>query len=268
MSEIEDYSDSENSNSGSDSEVNPISKKKNNSEANKINFASYEEDSDLDESDNESSEDSDINIADTESEDNNSQNGGADSELEEGEIDEGLDSENEEKKENEENEEIEGKVNEKKSSTRQNKPKQKIIVNIPDDDEADEYDENYLQKFDSEISKNYIIDFHPECLNNNYEEVAKLSRVVRNSDNIIIDPLHKTIPFLTKYEKARILGQRAKQIETGAKPLVKLPENVIDSYLIAQLELREKKIPFIIKRPIPSGCFEYWNLKDLEMVNF
>lgn len=73
---------------------------------------------------------------------------------------------------------------------------------------------------------------------------------------------------MTKYEKARILGQRAKQIETGAKPFVKVPENVIDSYVIAELELREKKIPFIIKRPIPGGGFEYWHMRDLENINF
>ena len=64
------------------------------------------------------------------------------------------------------------------------------------------------------------------------------------------------------------MGQRAKQIETGAKPLVKIPENIIDSYVISELELREKKIPFIIKRPIPGGGFEYWNLRDLEIINF
>ena len=263
MSDLEDYSDSENSKSSSGSEEEPISKKKITTDADKINFTAYEEDSDLDESDNDSNEDSASVIDESESEDNNSQIGGADSELEEGEIDEGEDSDNEDKAENVENE-----GNEKKSSSKQLKPKKKIQVNFQDDDEDDEDDENYLQKFDTEISKNYIIDFHPECLNHNYEEIAKLSNVVRNSDNIIIDPLHRTIPFLTKYEKARILGQRAKQIETGAKPLVKLPENVIDSYIIAELELREKKIPFIIKRPLPSGGFEYWHLRDLEMISF
>jgi DNA-directed RNA polymerase I, II, and III subunit RPABC2 len=268
MSDPEDYSDSENSNSSSDSEIDPISKKKLNPEDNKINFTAYEEESELDESDD---QDSDSNIEESESE-NNSQNGGADSELEEGEIDEGLDSENEENVENAEQVQNNGdeidEVNEKKSSSKQIKLKRKIPVNFHDDDDDDDYDENYLQKFDSEISKNYIVDFHPECLNHNYEEIAKLSNVVRNSDNIIIDPLHRTIPFLTKYEKARILGQRAKQVETGAKPLVKLPENIIDSYIIAELELREKKIPFIIKRPLPSGGFEYWHLRDLEMINF
>ena len=137
-----------------------------------------------------------------------------------------------------------------------------------DDDDDDEYEENYLQKFDNEVNNNYISEFHPECLNHNSDEVSKLSKIVRDENNIIIDQLHKTLPYLTKYEKARILGQRAKQIETGSKPLVKVPENIIDSYVIAEFELREKKIPFIIKRPIPGGAFEYWHVNDLENINF
>jgi DNA-directed RNA polymerase I, II, and III subunit RPABC2 len=157
-------------------------------------------------------------------------------------------------------------LDKKPKNVKPSKTTQLIIAD--EDDEDDEYDENYLQKFDNEITKNYIQEFHPECLNHNSDEVAKLTTIIRNENNIIIDPLHRTLPYLTKYEKARILGQRAKQIETGAKPFVKVPENVIDSYIIAELELREKKIPFIIKRPIPGGAFEYWNLKDLEIINF
>jgi DNA-directed RNA polymerase I, II, and III subunit RPABC2 len=135
-----------------------------------------------------------------------------------------------------------------------------------EDDDDDDDDENYLQKFDNDINKNYILDNHPECLHHNYDEITSLSRIVRDKDNIIIDPLHKTIPILTKYERARILGQRAKQIESGSKPLVKVPDNIIDGYLIAELELREKKIPFVIKRPLPDGSSEYWNVKDLEII--
>jgi DNA-directed RNA polymerase subunit K/omega len=142
------------------------------------------------------------------------------------------------------------------------------INDYEDDDDDDYQDDNYLQKFDKEITKDYIMDFHPECLNHNYDEIKALSKVTRDEFNIIIDPLHKTIPFLTKYEKARILGQRSKQIECGAKPLVKVPENIIDSYLIAELELEQKAMPFIIRRPIPSGGSEYWNLKDLEYISF
>jgi len=148
------------------------------------------------------------------------------------------------------------------------KKTKKTPIIIDNDDDDDDFDESYLQKFDNEITKNYIEEFHPECLNHNYDEIAKLSIVIKNSDGIIVDPLHKTIPFLTKYEKARILGQRSKQIETGSRPYVKVPENIIDGYIIAELELKEKKIPFIIKRPIPGGAFEYWNLKDLENISF
>lgn len=149
-----------------------------------------------------------------------------------------------------------------------NKTIQLPIDDDYDDDEDEEYNENYLQKFDSEISKNYVDEFHPECFIHNYDEINKLTVVVRDSFGIIIDPLHKTIPYLTKYEKARVLGQRAKQIEHGAKPFVKVPENVVDGYIIAELELQQKKMPFIIRRPIPSGGFEYWNIKDLEIISF
>jgi DNA-directed RNA polymerase I, II, and III subunit RPABC2 len=147
--------------------------------------------------------------------------------------------------------------------------KTNINLNIEDSDsENEDADEKYLQKFDSEINRNYLIDFHPECLINNYDEIQSLTKIVRDANYNIIDPLHKTIPFLTKYEKTRIIGQRAKQINAGAKPFIKVPENVIDGYLIALLELREKRIPFIIRRPLPSGGCEYWNVKDLEEINF
>jgi len=135
-----------------------------------------------------------------------------------------------------------------------------------DDDDDDEEDENYLKKFDKETKSNYLESYHPESYSHNFEEVKMLSIVVRDEKNNIIDPLHKTIPFMTKFEKARILGQRAKQLDAGALPFVKVDKSVIDGYLIALKELEEKKIPFIIKRPLPNGAFEYWNVNDLELV--
>jgi DNA-directed RNA polymerase I, II, and III subunit RPABC2 len=137
-----------------------------------------------------------------------------------------------------------------------------------DDDDDDDDDDNspYLQKFNAEINRNYIVDFHPECTINNYDEINALTVVVRDKNNNIVDEIHKTIPLLTKYERTRIIGQRAKQINSGAKAFVKVPENVIDGYLIAELELAQKRIPFIIRRPLPGGGCEYWNLKDLEIV--
>lgn len=139
---------------------------------------------------------------------------------------------------------------------------------IYEDDEDDENpDENYLQKFETNIKENYVSDFHPETNVQNYEEIIALTKVVRDKNNIIVDPLHKTIPVLTKYERARVLGQRTKQINKGSTPYISVPENIIDGHLIAQLELEQKRIPFIIRRPLPGGSgSEYWCLKDLEVL--
>jgi DNA-directed RNA polymerase I, II, and III subunit RPABC2 len=146
----------------------------------------------------------------------------------------------------------------------------KAFVNESSDDEDDDDEdgEQYLKKFDKEINDNYILNAHPECALQNYDEILAMTMVVRDENNIIIDDLHKTNPFLTKYERARILGQRAKQIETGATPFVKVPENMIDGYLIAELELQQGRIPFIIRRPLPNGGSEYWKINDLENIAF
>jgi len=135
-----------------------------------------------------------------------------------------------------------------------------------DDDDDDDDDENYLQKFDENLKQNVIVDHHPEMQQHNYDEIESLCVIVRDSHGTVIDPLHKTVPFLTKYEKARILGERAKQINAGAKPFVKIENNVIDGYLIALDELEQKMIPFIVKRPMPMGGCEYWRLRDLEIL--
>lgn len=134
-----------------------------------------------------------------------------------------------------------------------------------DDDEADE-DENYLQKFNENLKKNIIQDNHPELQFQNYEEIENLTVIVKDENGKIVDPLHRTLPFLTKYEKSRILGERANQINSGAKPFIEVEQNVIDGYLIAMAELEQRKIPFIIKRPLCNGGCEYWKLKDLELI--
>jgi len=134
------------------------------------------------------------------------------------------------------------------------------------EDEDEEEDDNYLQKFDAELQKKIISEHHPELHAHNYDEVEILSRVVRDENGNIIDPLHKTLPFITKYEKARILGERAKQLDAGAEALVEVDPSVIDGYLIALKEFEAKVIPFIIQRPLPSGASEYWKISDLEIL--
>jgi DNA-directed RNA polymerase I, II, and III subunit RPABC2 len=76
--------------------------------------------------------------------------------------------------------------------------------------------------------------------------------------------IYITYPILSKYEKAKILGLRVSQLNKGAEPYVTIKHSILDNILIAEKELKEKKIPFIIMRPIPNGKAEYWNVNDLE----
>ena len=76
-----------------------------------------------------------------------------------------------------------------------------------------------------------------------------------------------TTPFLTKYEKARIIGARALQISKNS-PILISTENLAgetDPIVIAEMELREGKIPFIIRRHLPDGSYEDWPVKELKL---
>jgi DNA-directed RNA polymerase subunit K/omega len=123
-----------------------------------------------------------------------------------------------------------------------------------------------LQKLEDYIVHSQLEKKHPEIHSVNYEEIAALTRVVRNENGKIIDPLHKTAPFITKYEKARIIGTRSEQLERGAMPFIELDQNIIHGRTIAMMEYEQKKIPFIIARPLPNKGIEYWRLQDLEYV--
>jgi DNA-directed RNA polymerases I, II, and III subunit RPABC2 len=71
-----------------------------------------------------------------------------------------------------------------------------------------------------------------------------------------------TTPYMTKYERARVLGTRALQIAMCA-PLMVEPDGETDPLQIAMRELKEKKIPMIIRRYLPDGSFEDWGIHEL-----
>jgi DNA-directed RNA polymerase I, II, and III subunit RPABC2 len=123
-----------------------------------------------------------------------------------------------------------------------------------------------LNKFQNNFKDDYIKNTHMECLYISNKDLSKFTKTIRDNNGIIVDNLHRTIPILTKYEKTKILGLRTKQLNTGSKPYLSGHENIKNNYLLAKEELNKKVIPFIIKRPIPNGTFEYWKLSDLEIL--
>ena len=87
------------------------------------------------------------------------------------------------------------------------------------------------------------------------------------SENVEKKREHNTTPFLTKYEKARIIGARALQISKNSPILISTQElgGETDPIVIAEMELRAGKIPFIIRRYLPNGSYEDWPVKDLKL---
>ena len=146
------------------------------------------------------------------------------------------------------------------------------MLQVDDDDDDDDDDslsdsyEEQLQKLDKSYKEDILEKYHKEEFHINHDEMLKLSQLKKDDKGFINDPLHKTTPILSKYEYTNIIGIRAKQLSDGAPLLIELSEEIIDNYIIADIELRQKVLPFIIKRPLAHGGCEYWKLSDLEIL--
>lgn len=117
---------------------------------------------------------------------------------------------------------------------------------------------------------------HPECKLDYIEDVSTKLQMKNmpgvgsathihgeDGDPVDIDKNHRTYPFLTIYEKTRIIGLRANQLSRGATPFVAIPKHMTDVRDIARLEFDQKRIPVFVRRPIPNGSAEYWKLSSL-----
>ncbi len=130
----------------------------------------------------------------------------------------------------------------------------------------DDYEESYdpsLEDEDDFIVGEEVEDVEEEMEDDDYsnmEELTEPSILPTSSNKIKI-----TSKFLTKYEKCRILGTRALQISLGSPPTIDIGDET-DSYEIALMELQQKKIPIIVRRYLPNGTYEDWNITELELL--
>ena len=129
---------------------------------------------------------------------------------------------------------------------------------------------NYDDDDDSNEERGYDEEFDDE---NDEEQDGERAEILDNDDdyNVINQKEIKNIPvserittkYLTKYEKARVLGARALQISKNAPVMVNLDPGEWDPLKIAEKELLAKKIPFIIRRYLPNNTYEDWKVDEL-----
>lgn len=144
-----------------------------------------------------------------------------------------------------------------------------------DEDYDDQYEEDIDIMDDGMIEDtqkkdlgNDLMKFHPEARIDTIESIS-MDILLTNVPPTFIgadgkaDTKHRSVPFLTQFEKTKILGFRTNQLSQGARPYIAVPEHVTDIREIARMELEARRLPIILKRPMPDGTFEKWRLSDL-----
>jgi DNA-directed RNA polymerase I, II, and III subunit RPABC2 len=160
-------------------------------------------------------------------------------------------------------EEIEEEIEEEKSN---------VSDNLDDTDESDnESDTNDKNNDDSDDESKNEDNLKDKC----YQKFSKKDITetdidydeyfIKENEVVINKTGRLTKPYLTKYERVRILGDRARQLSQGAKPMLKNTTGLSHKE-IALLELKNKIIPLIIERPIPNVGVEKWKLSELEII--
>ena len=135
----------------------------------------------------------------------------------------------------------------------------------PDDNLEDLGEEITVEEAPTKDSRTlqFLKTHHPECRLDYAEDVLKILPISSFPPDQKLDVNHKSIPYLSLFEKASVIGFRANQLSQGARPLVTVPPHITDVIDIARIELEQKRMPYILKRVMPDGTFEYWRLADL-----
>jgi len=139
-------------------------------------------------------------------------------------------------------------------------PKPSIVINLKKVDKTNEANNTDMSIDTSIIEENMLND------DTNLDDDRLVS--VRDYSSIYKDydvSKNKTRPVLTKFEHTMMIGKRAMQLASGAHPLIEVRADMDDVLEIAEEELRQKKIPFMIRRPI-GNHYEYWRIDDLQII--
>ena len=127
-------------------------------------------------------------------------------------------------------------------------------------DELDDYYNNTSDD-NSETDEDDIIDDDNSILaihNVNKDDIIN----THASYHKLMNQSKKTRPYINKFEFTKVYGIRTQQILSGSNPLVKVPSHITDVKEIVKLELKQSKIPFIIRRYTSNNTYEDWRLSD------
>lgn len=86
-----------------------------------------------------------------------------------------------------------------------------------------------------------------------------MSEIIEEHVEIIEKQKRITSPFMSKYEKARLIGCRAIQIT------IKGTDKGMDPLKIALEELKNNEIDLVVRRTLVNGDYEDWHASELKI---
>ena len=130
-------------------------------------------------------------------------------------------------------------------------------------EDDDEYEEVWEEEPSDKPELKRLYQQHPECNLDYIDQIMPRVplQIIPGGEKADIN--HRTYPFLTNFEKTKIIGLRSNQLSKGSAPFISVPKHITDVRDIARLELEQKRLPFIVKRPLPNQTYEYWRITDL-----
>ena len=142
-----------------------------------------------------------------------------------------------------------------------------IDINEETDQELDNLENDDLESIiedESDTEEIDLINTSPIYDTDNISDNKHEKKIQYLDNNLIKELLNKpkrTIPLITKFEYSKIKALRVTQLSNNSNPFIKTELNDIEE--IANEEIKQLKLPFIIKRNFPSGDFELWKLSEL-----
>jgi len=134
-------------------------------------------------------------------------------------------------------------------------PEEDVDDELPPDHDvdADAIEERAREQGDDTEEKTVVTSGEPS---------QTVQKPASDADKKIPDDKRTTTPYMTKYERARVLGTRALQLSMNAPAMVDT-SNETDPLAMAILELNQKKMPLIVRRYLPDGWYEDWTCEEL-----
>lgn len=120
-----------------------------------------------------------------------------------------------------------------------------------EEDEGDEEDQLDLIEDDTSM-----LDASQFNNKNKYDDISTIEASIASKTK-------RSKNRMTKYEKTKVLGHRQQELANGMPSFIDTT-GMYDINLIAEKELEEDKIPYILRRVLPDGTSEYFRLQDFK----